>query len=58
MDEALLAVAMTPRSFRCPGDYARVSSELAEAESFYEREGWIGAASVYHRTPPPLFEST
>ena len=57
MDEALLAAAMTPRKFPLPGDYARVSSELAEAESFYERQGWIAQPHAYHRTPPPLFES-
>ena len=57
MDEALLAMAMTPRRFPLPGDYARVSSELAEAESLYAREGWIAEPDSYHRTPPPLFES-
>ncbi len=57
MDEALLAMAMTPRRFPLPGDYARVSSELAEAESLYARKGWIAEPDSYHRTPPPLFES-
>ncbi len=57
MDEALLAMAMTPRRFPLPGDYARVASELAEAESLYAREGWIEEPDSYHRTPPPLFES-
>ena len=57
MDEALLAMAMTPRRFPLPGDYARVSSELAEAESLYTGEGWIADPDSYHRTPPPLFES-
>jgi hypothetical protein len=57
MDEALLAAAMTPRKFPLPGDYARVSSELAEAESLYAREGWIAEPDSYHRTPQTLFES-
>ncbi|HVA05171.1 MAG TPA: alpha/beta hydrolase [Acidimicrobiales bacterium] len=57
MDEALLAAAMTPRRFPLPGDYARVSRELAEAESLYAAEGWIAEPDSYHRTPPPLFES-
>ena len=57
MDEALLAMAMTPRRFPLPGDYARVSSELAEAESLYTGEGWIAKPDSYHRTPPQLFES-
>ena len=57
MDEALLAMAMTPRRFPLPGDYARVSSELADAESLYARKGWIAEPDSYHRTPPPLFES-
>jgi len=56
MDEALLAMAMTPRRFPLPGDYARVSSELAAAESLYAREGWIAEPDSYHRAPPPLFE--
>jgi hypothetical protein len=57
MDEALLAMAMTPRRFPLPGDYARVASELAEAESMYAGKGWIAEPASYHRTPPPLFES-
>jgi hypothetical protein len=57
MDEALLAMAMTPRRFPLPGDYARVSRELAEAETLYAREGWIGEPGTYHRTPPRLFGS-
>jgi hypothetical protein len=41
MDEALLAMAMTPRRFPLPGDYARVARELADAEALYVRNGWI-----------------
>ena len=54
MDEALLAMAMTPRRFPLTRDYARVARELAEAESMYLRRGWITAPHSYHRAPPPL----
>jgi len=57
MDEALLAVAMTPRRFPLPGDYARVAAELADAEAMYTRRGWIAEPRTYHRTPPPLFDA-
>jgi dienelactone hydrolase len=57
MDEALLAMAMTPRRFPHRGDYARVAAELAEAEDMYTRRGWIAEPLTYHRTPPPLFDS-
>ena len=54
MDEALLAMAMTPRRFPLPGDYARVARELADAEALYVRNGWIDDPRSYHRTPPSL----
>ena len=54
MDEALLAMAMTPRRFPLRGDYARVAAELAEAETMYTRRGWIADPRSYHRTPPTL----
>jgi len=57
MDEALLAMAMTPRRFPLAKDYARVSNELADAESLYAGEGWLAEPGSYHRTPPPLVES-
>ncbi len=56
MDEALLAVAMTPRRLPLPGDYSRVAAELAEADDLYTRSGWIEDPRSYHRTPPPLSE--
>ena len=54
MDEALLAMAMTPSRFPLPGDYARVAAELAQADDLYTRSGWIEDPRSYHRTPPPL----
>ncbi len=54
MDEALLAVALTPRRFPLPGDYVRVAAELAEADALFSRNGWIQDPRSYHRTPPPL----
>ncbi len=54
MDEALLAMALTPRRFPLPGDYARVAAELADADALYTRNGWIEDPGSYHRTPPPL----
>jgi hypothetical protein len=54
MDEALLAMAMTPRRLPRSGDYARVAAELADADDLYTRNGWTGDPRSYHRTPPPL----
>ncbi|MGA2519697.1 MAG: alpha/beta hydrolase [Acidimicrobiales bacterium] len=54
MDEALLAMAMTPSRFPRRADFARVSTELADARSMFTRRGWITRPSTYHRTPPPL----
>jgi len=54
MDEALLAMAMTPRRLPLPGDYGRVAAELARAEDLYARRGWIENPRSYHRAPPPL----
>ena len=54
MDEALLAMAMTPSRFPRRADFARVSAELADARRMFSRRGWITRPSSYHRTPPPL----
>ncbi len=54
MDEALLAVALTPRRFPLPGDYKRVATELADADALFTRNGWIQDPFSYHRTPPAL----
>ncbi len=54
MDEALLAMAMTPSRLPLPGDLARVAAELAHAEDLYNWNGWIEDPLSYHRTPPPL----
>jgi hypothetical protein len=57
MDEALLAMAMTPSRFPLPGDYARVAGELAGAAALYHHEGWIDDPRTYHREPPPLADA-
>ena len=54
MDEALLAMAMTPNRFPRRADFARVSAELADARQLFSRRGWIARPASYHRTPPPL----
>ena len=54
MDEALLAVAMTPSRFPRRADYTRVAEELAEARRMYSRRGWLTRPMSYHRAPPPL----
>lgn len=54
MDEAVLAMAMTPNRFPRRADYDRVSGELAAARRKYSRQGWIARPASYHRTPPPL----
>jgi hypothetical protein len=57
MDEALLAMAMTPSRFPRRADYMRVAEELAEARRFYSRRGWLSQPAGYHRTPPPLADA-
>jgi len=54
MDEALLAVAMTPSRYPRRADYARVAEELGEARGMYSRRGWLSRPASYHRVPPPL----
>jgi hypothetical protein len=54
MDEAILAMAMTPRRFPHREDYTRVAGELADAEALYTSHGWLAEPLSYHRTPPPL----
>ena len=54
MDEALLAVAMTPTRFPRRADYLRVGAELAEARHLYDRQGWLADPAAYHRSPPAL----
>jgi hypothetical protein len=56
MDEALLAMALTPSRFPRRADYAAVAAELAEARRMYARRGWLADPARYHRTPPALDE--
>jgi hypothetical protein len=57
LDEALLAVAMTPSRFPRRADYHRVSEELATARRQFRRRGWIADPASYHRPPPPLHDA-
>ena len=52
MDEALLAVAMTPRRFPLPGDYTRVASELAEADALLTGTGVDRGPPLLPPDPP------
>jgi WS/DGAT/MGAT family acyltransferase len=54
MDEALLAMAMTPNRLPRRADFTRVGTELADARRLFSRRGWIAHPATYHRTPPPL----
>jgi len=54
LDEAILAMVMTPSRFPTSGDYDRVSHELAESLAMYRRMGWVSEPAAYHREPPPL----
>jgi len=57
MDEALLAMALTPSRFPRRADYTRVSTELAEARTMFSRRGWLAHPETYHRSPPPLTDA-
>lgn len=54
LDEALLAVAMTPNRYPRRADYHRVAEELASARALFRRRGWIAHPETYHRMPPAL----
>lgn len=54
IDEALLAVALTPSRFPSAGDYRRVGAELGEARRRFVARGWTRNPARYHRDPPPL----
>lgn len=54
MDEAVLAVALTPSRFPRRADFARVGAELADARRMFRRRGWLARPGSYHRVPPPL----
>lgn len=54
MDEALLAMVLAPSRFPRRADFARVSTELAEAQRMFSRRGWVARPASYHRTPPVL----
>lgn len=54
MDEALLALAMTPSRFPHRADYEQVEGELADARRLHARRGWTAHPDTYHRQPPPL----
>jgi hypothetical protein len=58
LDEALLAIALTPRRLPQPADYEEVAAEVAAAHRLYTRRGWISDPSSYHREPPALMEGT
>jgi hypothetical protein len=57
MDEALLAMAMTPRRFPMRSDYQRVGNEIAVARKLYRRKGWLSNPASYHNNPPTLTDS-
>ena len=57
LDEALLAMAMTPNRYPLRADYHRVSEELDAARAMFRRRGWIARPQTYHRNPPPLSEA-
>ena len=55
MDEALLAVAMTPSRFPPRADYARVGGGAGRGRGAVHARGWIaGPASLSPHTPRPL----
>jgi hypothetical protein len=56
MDELMLALAQGLNRLPTPGDYQRVSAELAHARWLFEERGWLDDPASYHRTPPPLAE--
>ncbi len=57
MDEAVLAMAMTPNRFPHRADYTRVGQELATARTRFSRRGYLNDPARYHLEPPALTEN-
>lgn len=57
LDEFFFASEVTLGAFVGMKDRRRVSTELAEAEAFYDANGWIDDPDAYHVGPPSLQET-
>ncbi|HXY46059.1 MAG TPA: hypothetical protein VEH29_17875, partial [Acidimicrobiales bacterium] len=56
MEEALMAVAMSPGRFPRASELDRVADEVRAARSLFAAEGWLDDPGSYHRSPPALTE--
>jgi len=54
MDEAVLAVMLSPRRYPRRADYERVGAEVLAVLELYESRGWLDDPRAYHPEPPPL----
>jgi hypothetical protein len=54
LDEIFFTSEMIAASFVSPADRRRIRAEIAAAEDFFEKEGFLDAPLRYHRTPPRL----
>ncbi|HKH87475.1 MAG TPA: alpha/beta hydrolase, partial [Acidimicrobiales bacterium] len=54
LDEAVMAVLLSPHRLPTPPDSHRVGGELAAARELFAERGWLDDPATYHRRPPPL----
>jgi hypothetical protein len=54
MDEAVLAVMMSPKRMPRRADYHRLAEEVPAARELYGSRGWLADPASFHRAPPPL----
>jgi hypothetical protein len=54
LDEAVLAVMMSPKRMPRRADYHRLATEVPAARELYADRGWLADPAAFHRRPPPL----
>jgi hypothetical protein len=54
VEDALMAMAMSPRRFPRSSDLDRVAEELRAARALFAAEGWLDDPASYHELPPAL----
>jgi len=54
LDEAVLAVMMSPKRMPRRADYERLGVEVPAARELYDERGWLADPGAFHRIPPPL----
>jgi dienelactone hydrolase len=54
LDEAVLAVMMSPKRMPHRADYYRMADEVPAARQLYAERGWLADPTAFHPAPPAL----